>query len=497
MRPPVTSIRSRYLTRVAAVALLAGLAAGCSSDTSRFSFNPFSNPFKSQPERTASIPRSTTYHSQSLAPAGTAPAIRPISAQLLPPIGSVGSVPATRSPQPAYSYAQPPRSTLTTGSLAASPRISGFSRNGWSAEGGTVVVARQGDTVEGLSNRYGVPADAIRSVNGISGSYLEPGQQITIPVYSLRNATVAAPKPTPKPTLKPTLKPEPKSEPKSEPAPKPTPVALAPKPAIPRPPALVSLPPARNPALADTGGVHVVHPGETLTSIAQAYGTTRPKLAKANEIDEWMSVKIGQKLKVPRNGSTVAETEAPPAAVKTVETVSIDPKEAKPATRPAKLAKAHPAVEDDQADETASLPETPAKPAKAAAAAEDTSDAPQFRWPVKGRVIQSFGQNSDGINISVPEGTEVKAAENGVVAYAGNELKGYGNLVLIRHADGFVTAYAHAKDLVVKRGDTVRRGQTIATAGQTGNVNSPQLLFELRKGATPVDPRRFLSATAL
>ena len=70
-----------------------------------------------------------------------------------------------------------------------------------------------------------------------------------------------------------------------------------------------------------------------------------------------------------------------------------------------------------------------------------------FRWPVKGRVIQNFGQNTDGINISVPEGTEVKAAENGVVAYAGNELKGYGNLVLIRHADGFVTAYAHAKDL--------------------------------------------------
>src|SRR5207237_6838678 len=106
-----------------------------------------------------------------------------------------------------------------------------------------------------------------------------------------------------------------------------------------------------------------------------------------------------------------------------------------------------------------------------------------------------FSQNSDGISISVPEGTEIKAAENGVVAYAGDELKGYGNLILIRHADGYVTAYAHAKDISVKRGDVVRRGQTIATAGQTGNVTSPQLLFEVRKGATPVNPRQFLSGT--
>jgi murein DD-endopeptidase MepM/ murein hydrolase activator NlpD len=192
-----------------------------------------------------------------------------------------------------------------------------------------------------------------------------------------------------------------------------------------------------------------------------------------------------------------------------VRTAAIDPepadekKPAKPQTRPAAAtspskpgAKAlkpasEPTYDDDGEDpgpaETASVPSKPvaAEPAQ--------RNAMTFRWPVKGRVIQNFGQNTDGINISVPEGTEVKAAENGVVAYAGNELKGYGNLVLIRHADGFVTAYAHAKDLTVKRGDPVKRGQIIATAGQTGNVTSPQLLFELRKGATPVDPRRYLA----
>jgi murein DD-endopeptidase MepM/ murein hydrolase activator NlpD len=126
-------------------------------------------------------------------------------------------------------------------------------------------------------------------------------------------------------------------------------------------------------------------------------------------------------------------------------------------------------------------------------------NSPQFRWPVRGRVISSYGakangQHNDGINLSVPEGTEVKAAENGVVAYAGNELKGYGNLVLLRHPDGWMTAYAHNSQLLVKRGDTVKRGQSIARAGQTGGVAAPQVHFEIRKGSTPVDPTQYLSA---
>ena len=123
---------------------------------------------------------------------------------------------------------------------------------------------------------------------------------------------------------------------------------------------------------------------------------------------------------------------------------------------------------------------------------------PSFRWPVRGRVITGFGAKTngaanDGINVAVPEGTSVKAAEDGVVAYAGNELKGYGNLVLVRHSNGFVTAYAHASDIAVKRGDQVKRGQIIARAGQTGSVSSPQLHFEIRKGSTPVDPTQYLS----
>jgi murein DD-endopeptidase MepM/ murein hydrolase activator NlpD len=112
-------------------------------------------------------------------------------------------------------------------------------------------------------------------------------------------------------------------------------------------------------------------------------------------------------------------------------------------------------------------------------------------------VIQAFGAKTnglqnDGINLAVPEGTAVRAADDGVVAYSGNELKGYGNLVLVRHSNGYVTAYAHASELIVKRGDAVKRGQVIAKSGQTGSVTSPQLHFEIRKGSSPVDPMPFL-----
>jgi murein DD-endopeptidase MepM/ murein hydrolase activator NlpD len=136
---------------------------------------------------------------------------------------------------------------------------------------------------------------------------------------------------------------------------------------------------------------------------------------------------------------------------------------------------------------TASLP----KPA----AEENASDKADFRWPARGRVISGYSGKggNEGINIAVPEGTPVKAAEGGTVAYAGSELKGYGNLVLIRHPNGYVSAYAHNGDLKVKRGDTVKRGQVVANSGQSGNVSSPQLHFELRKGSSPVDPTPYLT----
>ena len=157
------------------------------------------------------------------------------------------------------------------------------------------------------------------------------------------------------------------------------------------------------------------------------------------------------------------------------------------------------ATKEAEPVQSISLASATSEPAKetSKATTEAAGAPPTFRWPANGRVIAGFGpapngQQNDGINLAVPEGTPVKAAEDGVVAYAGNELKGYGNLVLVRHPNGYVTAYAHAKEMLVKRGDQVKRGQVIAKSGQTGNVNAPQLHFEIRKGASPLDPMRFL-----
>ncbi len=116
-----------------------------------------------------------------------------------------------------------------------------------------------------------------------------------------------------------------------------------------------------------------------------------------------------------------------------------------------------------------------------------------FIWPVIGKIIQSFHESgNDGVNISVCSGTSVQAIEGGEIAYASEELAGYGKMVLIRHPNGFVSAYAHNSELNVIKGDKVKRGQVIAKSGQSGNVGSPQLHFELRKGSTPVDPIKFM-----
>jgi murein DD-endopeptidase MepM/ murein hydrolase activator NlpD len=123
----------------------------------------------------------------------------------------------------------------------------------------------------------------------------------------------------------------------------------------------------------------------------------------------------------------------------------------------------------------------------------------RFLWPLRGAILSDYGPkpgglHNDGINISASRGASVVAADNGVVAYAGNELRGFGNLLLIRHADGWMTAYAHLDDMLVERGAKVSRGQKIGTVGSTGNVSSPQLHFEVRRGNRAIDPRDHLGS---
>jgi murein DD-endopeptidase MepM/ murein hydrolase activator NlpD len=217
-----------------------------------------------------------------------------------------------------------------------------------------------------------------------------------------------------------------------------------------------------------------------LSKISRLYGKPVGEVARANHIPVTARLNVGDRLVIPGvRTSSVKSTPSPEVA------------QAAPAPPP-QTAEVTPSA--SVFTPVAGEP-PPAEPAKAA---QDNPSLPKFRWPANGRVIGSFGpsangQQNDGINIAVPENTPVKAAEDGVVAYAGSELKGYGNLVLVRHPNGFVTAYAHAKELLVKRGDTVKRGQVIARSGQSGNVNAPQLHFEIRKGAAPVDPTKYLS----
>jgi murein DD-endopeptidase MepM/ murein hydrolase activator NlpD len=241
--------------------------------------------------------------------------------------------------------------------------------------------------------------------------------------------------------------------------------------------------------------VHVVNHGDTLLSISRSNHVPVAELARANKLDASSKLKLGMKITVPGAKTAAAAPVAQPAAVAVAAAPAAAPL-APPVTKVA-AATAGPQQTAHLAQATAKMDDAPAAetPVKAS---EATGALPTFRWPVRGKVITAYGAKAngkanDGINLAVPEGTPVKAAEDGVVAYSGNELKGYGNLVLVRHSNGYVTAYAHASELLVKRGDTIKRGQVIAKSGQSGEVGSPQLHFEIRKGSSPVDPLQFLN----
>jgi murein DD-endopeptidase MepM/ murein hydrolase activator NlpD len=233
--------------------------------------------------------------------------------------------------------------------------------------------------------------------------------------------------------------------------------------------------------------LHHVKTGETLFSIGRTYHVSPYMIAEFNRLPKPYALRTGQALRIPSAAGSQMTLKAPP----TVSEQKVQPAE----QTPPKQATAEQQVPAEEPSEQVAEQ----APALEQGAQEPPAAETTFRWPVKGRIISAFGQKpngmrNEGINIAVPEGTSIRAAESGVVAYSGNELKGYGNLVLIRHENGWVTAYAHNKELFVKRGDTVKRGDVIAKAGQTGSVTSPQLHFELRKGATAVDPMRHLGA---
>lgn len=212
--------------------------------------------------------------------------------------------------------------------------------------------------------------------------------------------------------------------------------------------------------------VHVVQSGDTLYSISRTYGTDTFTLAKLNNLSKPFRILVNDRLVIP-TGAKAAPVK-PSGSVQTAS--SLPTKRVTPTRKP------QPAVH---------VPPPPARSGR-------------FQWPVRGKVVSSFGAkkggyHNDGINILADRGSAVMAAENGVVVYAGNELRGFGNLLLIKHADGYVTAYAHNDSILVKKGDKVRKGGKIATVGSTGSVTTPQLHFEVRKGRQARDPKKYLS----
>lgn len=450
---------SRAAVRFLAAVGVAALVAGC-SDASRFGGDTFSDPFSdpfSGSAKTASL-------GVDRAPVG---AIADAPAQRLPSTTvETRPLPAPSASASAQSGGASMARTSTPAAQPSPTRVAAAGASGhWSAEGGTPVVVAQGETAALLATRYGVPPDALLRANGFNvASQVQPGSRLVIPVYRAGAAPVVATR-VPVGPAKAAAVPAATKPIAAKPAPLAKSVADAKPVEQAKPVRKTEAEPTKTKPIDKSKALAKALPEKTLVKAEPRIAATTPARAVKTE-------------RIARGPSSpeASEAESKIADARSKPVVAETPKET-------------PAAHKVDTTATASIP--PANDPKAVASDEGR---PEFRWPARGRIIQGFTSGgNDGINIAVPEGTQVKAAEGGVVAYAGSELKGYGNLVLIRHPNGFVSAYAHNGELDVKRGDQVKRGQTIAKSGQSGNVGSPQLHFELRKGSTPVDPTRYLA----
>jgi len=358
-----------------------------------------------------------------------APTAAPTSSVASAPLAPPGPVSTAAIPPAQAPYAPAPQNHVATSQPV------GGSAAGWSIVGGSPIVVAQGEDADSVSRRYGVPTAALIKSNGLtSATEIHSGMHLVIPVFSASAEPSGA---------------------------KPKKVAAADD--------------------ADAASAKHVKAKSAKEETADAAPKAKSKAktdASEDKVAAKTSDKPAAKLADKSGDKPVAKSAAPQVTAKNdLDSSTTTAKKSQPDVTPTSSVK--------PADTAAPM---------TSAEADAAGVAPEFRWPARGRIIEGFkAGGNDGINIAVPEGTSVRASESGVVAYAGDELKGYGNLVLIRHPNGFVTAYANNGELDVKRGDTVKRGQIIAKSGQTGNVNSPQLHFELRKGSTPVDPTNYLA----
>lgn len=343
-----------------------------------------------------------------------------------------------------------------------------------SATGDSITVVR-GDTLYGLARRHGVTVNGLKDANGLTSNTLRPGQTLVLPNGA-----------------------------RGTPSQRVVTADRAPQPSF-----------DQATVRSDWTGSYTIAPGDSLYTIARRHGVKVAALQSTNGITDPRRLRPGQVLKVPGSDAGTPQTTAAPRRSIAQADVTEDanrriisaPRVMAPSSpnqpsiingsgnqRVAALPSSVRSTATDASPTTSRVRTVNVRPPKIEA---PKGSVAKLRWPARGKIISRFGPradgtHNDGVNLAVPIGTDVQAAEDGVVAYAGSELKGYGNLILVRHDNGWVTAYAHNDRLLVKRGDKVKRGSVIAKSGKSGQVDTPQVHFELRQGAKPVDPVPFL-----
>ncbi|MEQ1716979.1 MAG: peptidoglycan DD-metalloendopeptidase family protein [Hyphomicrobium sp.] len=533
-----------------AALVLSVAAAGCSADVTRFDSASFN--LNDPPEETAAVQPSSgpvrghsdydnpVTRSQRPGPYGAgAKDVRSgggVEMAALPDATPPASQPAS---PPAFGTASPPPSSYTAapGAMppgrkrpmyrpAAAPAVPAATQ-GMTQDlaKGDVLEVQPGDTLYGLSRRHQVSVAELMSVNSLTAANLKPGQKLYLPAGK---AAQGGPPPAQNyAALQPPRTGETQAAVQAPVQNSAQTPAQTPAQAVP-----AATPPSPE-LLAKYTSTYTVKQGDSLYAVARAHKVPFTELQQVNGITNPLKVRPGVTLRVPAGyAMTAAATPAaamagrsmagrpmatgavtpPSASEPVVSAVAAPPAPviSEPAPTGVPATSAQPTIINSEkvAPPAASTSPVNAPPAAGGSKGDRLAlnvptpdaaggDASKLRWPAQGKIIAGFGgrpdgTHNDGINLSVPQGTEVHAAEGGVVAYAGSELKGYGNLVLVRHDNGWVTAYAHNEELLVKRGDKVKRGQVISKAGKTGTVDQPQIHFELRQGSKPVDPTPFM-----
>lgn len=458
---------------------VAAMLGGCSADVGRFDFPSFNLNGNSGATGTIPTPAEPmTAGGSSLSGAADRSSDRYGGGSYVPPRAGTGNGSvdvAALSPPPVAEPLPDTYSSRRASAPMARPSGRDSSAETSPSGAGDSIDVQRGDTLYGIARRHGVTVKDLMAANGLQTANIKPGQKLRLPGGGVQPSTVAA-------------APEPRQEPSRNRA------------------AVAAAPSA---ATSDWGGSYKVQAGDSLYGIARAHKVRVADLQNANNITNPREMRPGITLRVPGTGGG-----APAPAAVAEASRGLNSPASEPVSAPRVIqSTTQPTVINSErqvaALNTGRIVDAPAQEAQSAASGQDAKAVKtvavsplqigggKLRWPSKGKIISGFGQrpdgtHNDGVNIAVPQGTDVHVAETGEVAYAGSELKGYGNLILVRHDNGWVTAYAHTDQMLVKRGDKVRRGDVIAKAGKTGQVDQPQLHFELRQGSKPVDPLPYL-----